>query len=66
MATTVIDSDLYYKGVAGERIQDLADRLLHIAQEAEREQAHDAALHLADASTQLLGVGLDVSGKRHE
>ena len=38
MATTVIDSDVYYKGVAGERIQELADGLLHIAQEAEREQ----------------------------
>ena len=66
MATIVIDSDVYYKGVAGDCIQELADYLLHIAQEAEREQAHEAALHLADASTQLLGVGVDLAGRRYE
>jgi hypothetical protein len=57
-----IDVDVYYKGVAGERIQELADRLLELSQDAEREEAHDAALHLADASTQLLGVGTEISG----
>jgi hypothetical protein len=64
MTTDRIDVDAYYRGVAGERIQELADRLLYLAQEAEREEAHDAALHLADAATQLLDLGIEISGKR--
>lgn len=59
-----INMDLYYKGVAGEHIQELSDRLLRLSQEAECEDAHDAALHLADAATQLLDVGIAVGGKR--
>lgn len=59
-----IDVSVYYKGVAGERIQQLADRLLRLSQEAELQDAHDAALHLADAATQLLSVGIEVCGKR--
>jgi hypothetical protein len=59
-----INVDMYYKSVAGERIQHLADCLLRLAQEAELQAAHDAALHLADASTQLLEVGIEACGKR--
>jgi hypothetical protein len=64
MATDVIDPDGYYRGVAGAHIQQLADRLMHLAQQAECEGAHEAALHLADAATQLLSVGTDIGGKR--
>ncbi|MGH8902036.1 MAG: hypothetical protein ACRDYA_10220 [Egibacteraceae bacterium] len=56
--------DMYYRGVAGERIQQLADCLLRLSREAELQDAHDAALHLADAATQLLDVGIDACGKR--
>jgi hypothetical protein len=59
-----LNVDVYYKGVAGERIQQLADCLLRLAQEAELQDAHDAALHLADVSTQLLDVGIEACGKR--
>ena len=59
-----INIDAYYKGVAGEHIQYLADCLLRLAQEAELQDAHDAALYLADAATQLLGVGIEACGKR--
>ncbi len=64
METNSIDQDRYYKGVAGEGIQHLADRLLHLAQQAELQEAHEAALFLADAATQLLDVGVEVSGRR--
>ncbi|MGH8908890.1 MAG: hypothetical protein ACRD0K_20955 [Egibacteraceae bacterium] len=64
MATYGIHTDMYYKGVAGERIQELADRLFRLSQEAEREDAHDAALDLADVATQLLEVGVQMAGKR--
>lgn len=66
MATYDINTDAYYKGVAGERIQQLADRLLRLSQRAELEGAHDAALHLADVATQLLDVGVELAGKRLE
>ncbi|MGH8902996.1 MAG: hypothetical protein ACRDYA_15325 [Egibacteraceae bacterium] len=64
MTTHDIDADAYYRGVAGERIQQLADRLLRLSQEAEVEGAHDAALHLADVATQLLEAGVELAGKR--
>jgi hypothetical protein len=64
MKANMIDVDAYYKGVAGEHIQGLADRLLRLSQEAEREDAHEAALHLADVATQLLAVGVELAGKR--
>jgi hypothetical protein len=59
-----INLDAYYRGLAAERLQELADNLLHLSGEAERADAHDAAWHLADLSTQLLDMGLAVSGRR--
>jgi hypothetical protein len=64
MATDGIDANAYYRGVAGQHIQELADRLLRLSQEAEVEDAHDAALHLADVATQLLDVGVELARKR--
>ena len=55
--------DVYYRGLAGERLQELADRLLELSREAEQSEAHDAALHLADLATQLLDMGLDAAGE---
>lgn len=59
-----INMDIYYRGVAGDHVQQLADRLLRLSQETELQDAHDAALYLADAATQLLDVGIEVCGKR--
>jgi hypothetical protein len=36
---------------------------LTLSREAEKAEAHDAAWHLADLSTQLLEMGLDVSNR---
>jgi hypothetical protein len=58
-----IDADRYYRGVMGERIRGLSDNLLETSQEAEREGAHEAAMFLADAATQLLDVGLDTASR---
>lgn len=58
-----INIDAYYCGLAGEELQVLADRLLTLSQQAEIAGAHRAALHLADASTQLLDLGADVTGQ---
>ena len=55
-----INLDAYYRGLAAERLQELGDRLLTLSREAEQAQAHDAAWHLADLSTQLLDMGLAV------
>lgn len=57
-----INLDIYYRGLAAERLQELADRMLALSREAETADAHDAAMHLADLSTQLLDMGLDVGG----
>jgi hypothetical protein len=59
-----INLDIYYQGVAAEHIQQLADHLLQLSQQAECADAHNAALHLADAATQLLDVGTEVSWQR--
>ena len=56
----VINLDSYYRGLAGEQLQALADQLLTLSKEAEGADAHDAAWHLADLSTQLLEMGLAV------
>ncbi|HVM19349.1 MAG TPA: hypothetical protein VM307_05270 [Egibacteraceae bacterium] len=56
-----INLDAYYRGLAAERLQELGDRLLTLSREAETADAHDAAWHLADLSTQLLEMGLSVS-----
>lgn len=58
-----INLDVYYRGLAGERLQELGDRLLVLSREAEAAGAHDAAWHLADLSTQLLDLGIEVSGQ---
>lgn len=58
-----INLDAYYRGLAAERLQELGDRLLALSREAESAEAHDAAMHLADLSTQLLDMGLDVGGQ---
>lgn len=59
-----IDLDTYYRSLAAERLQELADRMMTLSREAEAAEAHDAALHLADLSTQLLDLGLQVGGRR--
>ena len=56
--------NVYYRGLAGERLQEMADRLLQLSREAEQAAAHEAALHLADLATQLLDMGLDLGGRR--
>lgn len=60
----VINLDIYYRGLAADHIQQLADRLLRLSQEAECADAHRAALHLADAATQLLDMGTEVNWQR--
>ncbi len=52
-----INVDVYYCGLASEELQVLADRFMELSQQAEQASAHAAALHLADASTQLLDLG---------
>ncbi len=58
-----INLDAYYRGLAAEQLQELGDRLLTLSREAENAEAHDAAWHLADLSTQLLEMGLAVSNQ---
>ncbi|CAN5434508.1 hypothetical protein BH23ACT7_BH23ACT7_25890 [soil metagenome] len=58
-----INLDAYYRGQAAERLQALGDELLRMAGEAGRADAHDAAMWLADLSTQLLDMGLRVGGQ---
>lgn len=57
----VINLDSYYRGLAAEQLQALGDKLLQLSSEAERADAHDAAWHLADLSTQLLDLGMSVN-----
>lgn len=59
-----INLDRYYRGLAAERLQELGDRLLELSREAEQSAAHDAAWHLADLSTQLLDLGVELAGQR--
>lgn len=56
-----IDVDSYYRGEAASQIQELADRLARLASEAGQGGADDAALHLADLSTQLLDLGVELA-----
>ena len=58
----VINLDSYYRGLAAQQLQALGDQLLTLSKEAEGAEAHDAAWHLADLSTQLLEMGLAVGG----
>jgi hypothetical protein len=56
-----INLDAYYRGLAAEQLQSLGDHFLTLSREAEKAEAHDAAWHLADLSTQLLDMGMQVS-----
>jgi hypothetical protein len=56
-----INLDAYYRGLAAEQIQTLGDQLLQLSRQAEAADAHDAAWHLSDLSTELLEMGLAVS-----
>jgi hypothetical protein len=38
-----INLDVYYRGLASERLQELADRMLELSREAEHAGAHEAA-----------------------
>lgn len=59
-----INLDTYYQGLAAQRLQEMADTLLTLSREAEQADAHEAAFHLADLSTQLLDMGVEASGRR--
>jgi hypothetical protein len=48
-----IDIDVYYRGLAAERLHVMGDQMLRLSREAEQANAHSAALHLADIATQL-------------
>jgi hypothetical protein len=61
-----INLDVYYRGLASERLQELADRMLELSREAEQAGAHAAAWRLADVSTQLLDIGLAVASEHPE
>lgn len=56
-----INLDAYYRGLAAEQLQALGDHFLALSREAEKSEAHDAAWHLSDLSTQLLDMGMSVS-----
>ena len=56
-----INLDSYYRGLAAQKLQALGDELLQLSREAEGAEAHDAAWHLADLSTELLEMGMSVS-----
>ncbi len=56
--------DAYYRGLAAEQLQELSDRMLQLSGEAERAEAHAAALHLADVATQLLDMGVVMRDER--
>jgi signal transduction histidine kinase len=58
--------DTYYRGLAAQRLQRLADDLLDLSREAEQSDAHTAAFQLADLSTQLLEMGVEAAGRRHQ
>lgn len=55
--------DAYYRSLGAERVQALADELAGLAQQAGQAEAHQAALHLADVATQLLEIGVALSGE---
>ncbi len=56
--------DTYYRSLAAQRLQEMADSLIALSREAERADAHEAAFELADLSTQLLDMGVEASGRR--
>jgi hypothetical protein len=56
-----IDIDVYYRGLASERLHEMGDRMLNLSREAEQASAHNAAMHLADVATQLEGMAREAS-----
>ena len=56
--------DHYYRSLGAERLQEMSDQMLTLSREAEQADAHDAAWNLADVSTQLLDIGVALSGQR--
>lgn len=56
-----IDIDVYYRGLAAERLHQMGDQMLGLSREAEQASAHSAAMHLADVATQLEDMAHDAS-----
>jgi hypothetical protein len=56
-----IDIDVYYRGLAAERLREMGDSMLELSREAEQASAHSAAMHLADIATQLEDMGREAS-----
>ena len=56
-----IDIDVYYQGLAAERLTEMGDRMLKLSREAEEASAHRAAMHLADIATQLEDMAREAS-----
>ena len=56
-----IDIDVYYRGLAAERLHEIGDQMLVLSREAEEASAHSAALHLADLATQLESMAREAS-----
>jgi len=56
-----IDIDVYYRGLAAERLSEMGDSMLGLSREAEEANAHSAAMHLADIATQLEDMAREAS-----
>jgi hypothetical protein len=56
-----IDIDVYYRGLAAERLREMGDSMLELSREAEQANAHSAAMHLADVATQLEDMSREAS-----
>jgi hypothetical protein len=56
-----IDIDVYYRGLAAERLSEMGDSMLGLSREAEEANAHSAAMHLADVATQLEDMAREAS-----
>lgn len=56
-----IDIDVYYRGLAAERLTEMGDVMLGLSREAEQADAHSAAMHLADIATQLADIAREAS-----
>jgi hypothetical protein len=56
-----IDIDVYYRGLAAERLSEIGNTMLELSREAEQANAHSAAMHLADIATQLEDMAREAS-----
>jgi hypothetical protein len=61
-----IDIDVYYRGLAAERLHNMGDQMMDLSREAEQASAHSAALHLADLATQLEDMSREASPPKPE